>query len=78
MQTYFSNKMPPKKLKLKNEKNWDLANLENSFLIWTFFGGILSLRQVCFFEISLKFSIFWYLIWPISRKKFFTSQKRRF
>ena len=58
MQTYLSDKMPPKKLKLKNDKKWDLANLENSFLILTFFGGILSLRQVCFFEISLKFWIF--------------------
>jgi hypothetical protein len=50
---------PPKKLKLKNHKKWDLANLENCFLILTFFwgggGGILSLRQVGFFEIILKF-----------------------
>jgi hypothetical protein len=30
-----------KKLKLKNERKWDLANLENSFLILTFWGGIL-------------------------------------
>jgi hypothetical protein len=51
-------KCPQKKLKLKNDKKWDLANLENSFLILTFFGGILSPRQVCFFEIILKFSIF--------------------
>jgi hypothetical protein len=51
-------KCPQKKLKLKNDKKWDLANLENSFLILTFLGGILSLRQVCFFEISIKFSIF--------------------
>ncbi len=36
-----------------------------SFLFW----GILSLRQVCFFEISIKFSIFWYPIRPFSRKK---------
>ncbi len=55
-------KCPPKKLKLKNEKKWDLANLENSFLILTFWGGILSLRQVCLFEISIKFSIFLYPI----------------
>jgi hypothetical protein len=58
MQTYLSDKMPPKKIKIKKEKKWDLANLENSFLILTFLGGILSLRQVCFFEISIKFSIF--------------------
>jgi hypothetical protein len=54
----ISDKMPPKKLYLKNKKKWDLAKLENSFLIITFLGGILSLRQVCFFEISIKFSIF--------------------
>jgi hypothetical protein len=58
MQTYLVTKCPPKKLKLKNKKKWDLANFENSFLILTFLGGILSLRQVCFFKISLKFLIF--------------------
>jgi hypothetical protein len=46
MQTYLCDKMPPKKVKIKKRKKWDLANLENSFLIITFFGGILSLRQV--------------------------------
>ncbi len=49
MQTYLSDKMPPKKVKIKKRKKWDLASLENSFLLLTFFGGILSLRQVCFF-----------------------------
>ncbi len=62
MQTYLSDKMPPKKVKIKKRKKWDLANLEFSFLILTFLGGILSLRQVCFFEISFKFSIFLYPI----------------
>ena len=62
MQTYLSDKMPPKKVKIKKPKKWDLANLENSFLILTFFGGILSLRQVCIFEIRIKFSIFLYPI----------------
>jgi hypothetical protein len=38
--------MPPKKVKNKKRKKWNLANLENSFLILTFLGGILSLRQV--------------------------------
>jgi hypothetical protein len=55
MQTYLSDKMTSKKLKLKNEKKWDLAKLENSFLILSFFGGILSLIQVCFFEISINY-----------------------
>ncbi len=32
METYLSDKMPPKKLKLKNDKKWQ-KNLENSFLI---------------------------------------------
>ncbi len=58
LQTYLSDKMPPKKIKIKKRKKWDLANLELSFLILTFMGGILSLRQVCFFELSFKFSIF--------------------
>ncbi len=49
MQTYFSDKMPQKKLKIKNDKKWDLANLENGFLILTFLGGIFSLKQLCFF-----------------------------
>ncbi len=53
MQTYLRDKMP-----LKNEKQWDLAKLENSFLILTFWGGILSPRQHCFFEISIQFLIF--------------------
>jgi hypothetical protein len=50
LQTYHSDKMPPKKVKIKKLKKLDLANLENSFLILTFLGGILSLRQVCFFK----------------------------
>jgi hypothetical protein len=39
MQTYLCDKMPPKKGKIKIRKKWDLANLENSFLILTFWGG---------------------------------------
>jgi hypothetical protein len=57
MQTCLSDKMHPKRLKWK--KNWDLAILENDFLILPFFGCILSLRQVYIFEISIKFLIFW-------------------
>jgi hypothetical protein len=63
MLTYLSDKMPPKKGKIKKQK------IRKQFFIITFLGGILSLRQVCFFEISIKFSIFWYTKWPISRKK---------
>jgi hypothetical protein len=44
-QTCLSDKMPPKKLKLKNPFF--------RFLILTFWGGILSLWQVCIFEISI-------------------------
>ncbi len=40
MQTYLSDKMPPKKVEIKKRKKWDLANLEFSFLILTFFGGL--------------------------------------
>ncbi len=45
-QTYLSDKMSPKKGKIKKLKKWDLAKLENSFLTLTFLGGLLSLRQV--------------------------------
>jgi hypothetical protein len=41
-QTCLRDKMPPKKVKIKKRKKWDLAKLENSFQILTFFGGILS------------------------------------
>jgi hypothetical protein len=58
MHTYLSDKMPPKKVKIEKRKKWDLAKLENSFSIITLWGGILSLRQACFFEISIKFLIF--------------------
>ncbi len=60
MQTYRSDKMPPKKVIIEKRKKWDLAKLKNSFLIITFWGGgaFLSLRQVCFFEISIKFPNF--------------------
>ncbi len=36
MQTYLCDKSQ-KKLKLKNEKKWDVANLENSFFNSNFF-----------------------------------------
>jgi hypothetical protein len=39
MQTYLSDKMPPKKVKIKKRKKWELANLENSFSHFNFFGG---------------------------------------
>jgi hypothetical protein len=50
MQTYFSCKMPPKKVKIKKQKKF-----KYSFLILTLLGGVLSQRQVCLFEISTKF-----------------------
>jgi hypothetical protein len=55
MQTCLSDKMPPQKVKIKKLKKWDFAKLENGFLILTFFGSILSLGRVRFFEISIKF-----------------------
>jgi hypothetical protein len=62
MQTCLCDKLLLKKLKLKNEKIWDLAKFENGLLNLTLFGGIISLRQVCFFEISITVSIFLYPI----------------
>jgi hypothetical protein len=58
MQTYLSDKMPPKKVKIKKRKVIGLSKYRIQFFNFTFFGGILSLRQVCFFELSFKFSIF--------------------
>jgi hypothetical protein len=58
MQTYLFDKMPPKKVKIKKPKKLGLSKFRKQFFNFNFFGGILSLRQVCFFEISLKFSIF--------------------
>ncbi len=71
MQTYLIDKMPPKKVKIKKRKKWDLANLENSFLILTFLGGILSLRQVCFFKIIFFIP---YMIY-FKKKKFHLSEE---
>jgi hypothetical protein len=57
MQTYLSDKMPPIKGKIKKRKKWDLANLENSFLILLFWGHFVT-KTSLLFEISLKFLIF--------------------
>ncbi len=57
MQTYLSDKMLPKKVKLKTKK-CDFAKLENSFFNFNFFKGILSLRQYCFFLNQHKISDF--------------------
>jgi hypothetical protein len=57
MQTYLSDKGPPQKVKIKNEKT-GLSKIKKRFLTFNFLG-ILSQRQVCFFEISIKFSHFW-------------------
>jgi hypothetical protein len=50
MQTYLSDKMTSKKLKLKNEKKWDLAKLENSFLILSFLGAFCHLYKFAFLK----------------------------
>jgi hypothetical protein len=43
-------------------------------LILTFLGGILSLWQVCFFDISIKFLIFDTLYDPFQEKKIHLSE----
>jgi hypothetical protein len=58
MQTYLSDKMLPKKVKIKKRKKMGLSKFRIQFFILTFLGGILSLRKVCFFELSFKFSNF--------------------
>ncbi len=52
-----SDKMPPKQVKIKN-RFLILCPILFCFLILTFLGAILSQRQVCIFETSIKFSIF--------------------
>jgi hypothetical protein len=75
MQTWLSDLMPTKKVKLKK---MGLSKIRKRFFNFNFLEGILSLRQVCFFEIGIKFSIFRYPIWPtVFQEKNFTSQKRR-
>jgi hypothetical protein len=61
MQTYLCDKMPPKKVKIKKRKKMGLNKFRIQFFNFNFFGGILSLRQVCFFELSFKFSFFYTL-----------------
>jgi hypothetical protein len=59
MQTHLSEKMPPppkKKGKIKKRKKWD--KIRKWFFHFNFLGGVLSLRQVRFLKIILKFSIF--------------------
>jgi hypothetical protein len=78
MQTYLSDEMLPQKLKLKNKKiGLGITVLENSFLILTFWGDILSLGQYCFFLNQHKIPNFLYpTVYDLfSRKK--TSPLRR-
>jgi hypothetical protein len=72
--TCLSDKMPPKKVKINKRKKTRLSKIRKQFFNFNifgiskirklffnfnfFWGGILSLRQVRFFEISIKFSIF--------------------
>ncbi len=67
MQTFLSDKMPIKKVKIKKPFSY-FAKSHFLFLYFSSFWGHLSLRQVCILKISLKFSILWYPIWPTSRK----------
>jgi hypothetical protein len=54
----------------------ELSKFEKSFLILIFFGGILSLRQVCFFEISIKFPIFFLTLYDLFQEKKFSPLRR--
>jgi hypothetical protein len=80
-QTCLSDKMPPpqkKKLKLKKRFLISLSPIFFVFLILTFLGGILPLMQVCIFDISIKFSIFFIPIMTYYNEKNFTSQNGHF
>ncbi len=56
--------MPPKKAKIK--KKWDLAKLENRFLILTFLGAFCHQDNLLFWN-QPKILDFWYPKWPIER-----------
>jgi hypothetical protein len=47
-----------------------LSKIRKQFFYFNFFGGILLLRQVCFFEISIKISCFDTLYDLFQEKKF--------
>ncbi len=64
--TCLSDKMPPKIL---------LSPIFFRFLILTSLGVILSRRQVCILEISIKFLIFLIPNMTYFKEKIFTSQK---
>jgi hypothetical protein len=67
IETYLSDKCPPppkkKEVEIKKPK------IRIRFFNFNFWGGILLLRQVCFFEISIKFSIFYTLYDLFQEKK---------
>jgi hypothetical protein len=44
MQTCLSDKMPPKKVKMKKRKKWNLAKLENSLLN---FNPLTTAQHIC-------------------------------
>jgi hypothetical protein len=60
-QTSPNDKMPAKKVRIKKPFP-NFAKSHFFVFLFNFFGGILSQRQVCFFEITIKFSIFCYPI----------------
>ncbi len=48
MLTYLSDKMPPKKVKIKKRKKWDLANLEKYFNFNFFWGHFVTKTSLLF------------------------------
>jgi hypothetical protein len=40
MQTYLSDKMPPKKVKIKKRKKMGLGKIRKQFFNYNFFGGL--------------------------------------
>ena len=63
-------KCPQKKLKLKNDKKWDLANLEFSFLILTFWGAFCHKDKFAFLKSVLNSRFFDTLYDLFQGKKF--------
>ncbi len=69
--------MPPKKVETKKRKK-NMTWQKYGFLILTYLGGILSLRQVYFFKISIKILDFFNTLYDLFPEKKFHLSKGPF
>jgi hypothetical protein len=78
MQTYLSDKMPPKKVKIKKRQKMGLSKFRKQFFNFNFFCGhfvtktsLLFLNQFKILDFLIHYMIYF-------KKKNFTSKKSRF